>query len=103
MADRIEECAADSADRVFIYYGDRRYTYAEVNAKANQYARALQSLGLKCGDACAMAVENRPEFFFVLWAMAKLGVTASLINTNITGKALAHCLSITSAKAALVG
>lgn len=103
MADRIEECAADSPDRVFLYYGDHRYTYVEVNAKANQYARALQKLGLQCGDACAMAVENRPEFFFILWAMAKLGVTTSLINTNITGKALAHCLSITSAKAAVVG
>ncbi|QDX80170.1 long-chain-acyl-CoA synthetase [Denitratisoma sp. DHT3] len=103
MADRFEECAADSGERIFIHYGDHHWTYGEVNAIANRYARALQGLGLKYGDACAMAVENRPEFFFLLWALAKLGVTASLINTNITGKALAHCLSITSAKAAIVG
>ncbi|HQR02810.1 MAG: long-chain-acyl-CoA synthetase [Proteobacteria bacterium] len=103
MADRIEECAADSGDHVFIYYGGRSYTYGEANARGNQYARAALKLGLKCGDACGVALENRPEFFFALWGLAKIGVTGSMLNTHLSGKALRHSLTITGAKAAIVG
>lgn len=103
MADRIEECAADSCDQVFIYYGDDSYTYGEVNKRANQYARAAINLGLKCGDACGVALENRPEFFFVLWGLAKIGVTGTMVNTHISGKPLRHSLTVTGAKAVIVG
>lgn len=103
LADRVEEQAARQGDKDFLIYGDERYSYAEVNARANQVAHALHAQGLRCGDVCALALENRPEFFFYWFGLAKLGVATAVINTQINGRPLAHALEVTNAVAAVVG
>ncbi len=103
VADRLEEQARRFGDRDFVVYGDRRYSYAEVDARANQVAHALQARGLRCGDVCALAMENRPEFFFYWFGLAKLGVVTAVINTQVTGRPLVHALETTQACAAIVG
>ena len=103
VADRLEEQARRFGDRDFVVYGDRRYSYAEVDARANQVAHALQARGLRCGDVCALAMENRPEFFFYWFGLAKLGVVTAVINTQVTGRPLVHALETTQARAAIVG
>lgn len=103
LADRLEAQAARFAERDFIVYQGRRYSYAEVDARASAFAHALQQRGLTRGDVCALAMENRPEFFFAWFGMAKLGVVAALINHNATGAPLLHALQSTDAKAVVVG
>jgi fatty-acyl-CoA synthase len=103
IADRFEEWAARTPDAVFLHYGAQSQSYGEVNARANQLAHAFRELGLGRGDCCALALENRPEFFSCCMAVLKLGATVALINTHIKGTALAHALRITGAKAAIVG
>jgi len=103
IADRLEGWALSRPQHAFLLAGDVSLSYCQVNAGANQLARAVQRLGLKKGDVCALAMENRPEFFVVFFALAKLGVEVALINTNITGRILAHSLQTTGAKAAVVG
>ncbi|WEN42727.1 Long-chain-fatty-acid--CoA ligase FadD17 [Thauera sp. GDN1] len=103
VADRLEEQAARFGDRVFLIYGGQRFTYAEVDARANQVAHALHARGLRCGDVCALALENRPEFFFYWFGLAKLGVVIAVINTQVTGRPLAHALESTRARAVVVG
>jgi fatty-acyl-CoA synthase len=103
LADRLEAQAARFAGRDFIVYQGRRYSYAEVDARANAFAHALQQRGLVRGDVCALAMENRPEFFFAWFGMAKLGVVTALINHNATGAPLLHALHTTGAKAVVVG
>jgi len=103
VADRLEEQAARFGDRVFLIYGEQRFTYAEVDARANQVAHVLHARGLRCGDVCALALENRPEFFFYWFGLAKLGVVIAVINTQVTGRLLAHALESTRARAVVVG
>lgn len=103
LADRLEAQAARYPERAFIVYHGRRYSYAEVDARANAFAHALHQHGLVRGDVCALAMENRPEFFFAWFGMAKLGVVAALINHNATGAPLMHALETTDAKAVVVG
>ncbi len=103
IADRIEEKAAELGDHPFIIYGDTRFSYAEVNARANKVAHAALACGLKPGDVCAMAMENRPEFFFTWFGLTKIGVVVAFINNQINGKPLQHALESTQAKAAIVG
>jgi fatty-acyl-CoA synthase len=45
MADRLEDCARDFGERIFLTEGDVRYTYAQFNQRANQVARALHEQG----------------------------------------------------------
>ncbi len=103
IADRFEAQVERSPDRPFLMYGGERFSYAEIDARANQIAGVLKDRGLEAGDVCAMALENRPAFFYVWFGMAKLGVAAAFINTQINGEALAHALTTTRAKAAIVG
>ena len=103
VADRIEEKAASHGGHDFIIYGDQRFSYAEVDARANQVAHALHARGLRCGDVCALAMENRPEFFFYWFGLAKLGAVTAVINTQVNGRPLVHALESTEAKAAIVG
>ena len=103
IADRVEEQARRLGDHVFLIYGDQRYSYAEVDARADQVAHAMHARGLRCGDVCALAMENRPEFFFYWFGLAKLGVVTAVINTQVNGRPLVHALETTQARAVIVG
>lgn len=103
LADRFEECAERLADHTFLIYQDHPITYAEVNQEANRYAALMQKYGIESGDVGALMLENRPEFFYVSLAFAKLGVTAALINTQARGKALEHALKETRTKLLFLG
>jgi fatty-acyl-CoA synthase len=103
VADRLEEQAARFGEHNFLIYGGQRVTYAEVDARANQVAHALHARGLRCGDVCAVALENRPEFFFYWFGLVKLGVVVAVINTHVNGRPLAHALETTNARAVIIG
>lgn len=103
VGDRLEEMAARQGERPFLLYGDQRFSYAEVDRQANRYANALKSLGVVCGDTVAMALENRPDFFFAWFGIVKLGASVAFINTQISGRPLAHALAATEARLLLLG
>lgn len=103
LAERFEESTERYAERPCLYYGETRLTYAQTNAYINQVAHAGHELGLRCGDVVALCMENRPDFIFVWLGLAKLGVTAVFLNTNIRGKLLEYGLTETGAKLVVVG
>ena len=45
---------------------------------------------------------NRPEYMAIWLGLCSVGVTAALINTQLRGRSLAHCLDIATAKHAIV-
>ncbi len=81
----------------------RKYTWREINDQANQYAAFLREQGIGKGDVVALMMDNRPEYFFFVMAMAKLGAISALINTNLTGEPLVHAISVAKAKKVFVG
>ena len=103
LADRVEETARRQGERPFLLYGGQRFSYAEVDARANQVAHAAFARGLRPGDVCALAMENRPDFFFTWFGLTKLGVVVAFINTQVSGRPLVHALETTQARAAVVG
>lgn len=103
LADRLEAQSAELGERTLLIYEGRRFSYAEVNRQADRVAHAAAALGLKCGDVCAIALENRPAFFFTWFGLTKLGVTVAFINSQIQGVPLVHAIKTTDAKAVIVG
>ncbi|GAC13970.1 long-chain-acyl-CoA synthetase [Aliiglaciecola lipolytica] len=103
IADRLEAQAKDYADSPFIVYQGKTYTYKDVNEQANRLANAVQARGLKEGDVCAMALENRPEFFFTWFGLTKLGVIVAFINTQVQGSVLEHAIKTTNSSVVIVG
>lgn len=103
LADRLEQQALEQGERPLLMYGEQTLSYAEVDARANQMAHTFYANGLRAGDVCALAMENRPEFFCSWFGLVKLGVVVAFINTQVSGKPLLHALQTTEAKAFLVG
>lgn len=99
----IERAAAKWPDGIAIKFEDRQLTFAQVNAAANRYARALASLGVSKGDVVAINIENRPEFLLTLSGVYKLGAVGALINTSLRSAALSHCLSLVDPRVVIVG
>jgi citronellyl-CoA synthetase len=48
-------------------------------------------------------MENRVEFVSLLLALNKLGAIAALINTNLAGRTLTHCIGITHSRMCIFG
>lgn len=94
-----DECPRSAA----LLFEEQRYSWAEMNARANQYAHWFNAHGVGRDDVVALVMTNRPDFLFVLFGLSKLGAVASLINTNLTGAALAHAVRVCEPKAVLAG
>ncbi len=103
VADRLEELATRSPDRLFLRFEDRDLTYAALNALANRHAHLALQLGVRPGDVVALMMENRPEFLAVWFGLAKIGCVSALINAQIGGEALGHALSVTGSRFLFIG
>jgi fatty-acyl-CoA synthase len=100
--DMVEELAGKHSGNLALVSDRERFTYAEWNRRANRYARWLRAQGLSKGDAVALFMPNRPEYICIWTGGTKLGCITALINSNLTGKGLAHCITIADAKVMIV-
>ena len=100
---QFEKLARQQPAHPFLLYGNQRFTYAEANVLVNRHAEAYKAAGLRKRDVVAVVMENRPELFWHLLGLMKLGVVASLINSHAVGKPLAHAIRICSPKRIVVG
>jgi fatty-acyl-CoA synthase len=103
IVDIVEGQARRRPDNVAIYHLDQQMTYAQLDARANRYAHWAMAQGLGRGDVVAILMENRPDYLCAWLGLFKVGAQAALINTNLIGTALAHSITISAAKAAIVG
>jgi long-chain acyl-CoA synthetase len=74
-------------------------TFAQLNARANQLARALRSRGLAKGDGVAVVCRNRPEFAEVYAAVQRSGLRLTTVNWHLTGAEAAYIVDDCEAKA----
>lgn len=103
LGQRVEDTVDKFSERPFLIYADHSYSYKDVGERVNQYANTLVARGVKAGDVCAVALENRPELIFCWFALAKIGAVITLVNYHLQGKPLVHVLQATKTKFVLVG
>ncbi len=77
-------------DRMAILSPSGNRTFAELNARANQAARAFRRLGLVPGDAVALVCGNRPEFAEVHAATQRGGLRITPVNWHLTTDEVAY-------------
>lgn len=103
LGQRIEDKVKKYSEHPFLIYGEDSYSYQEADKKINQYANALLARGVKPGDVCAVAMENRLELIFCWFALAKIGAVTTLVNYHLVGQPLVHVLQATKTSLVLVG
>ncbi|RZJ93297.1 MAG: long-chain-acyl-CoA synthetase, partial [Brevundimonas sp.] len=97
VCDDFEEAVDKFPDNIAIVDEHRSLTYRDLDAMANRYAHWAKSRGLRSSDVIALVMMNRAEYLAAWIGFSKVGIATALINTNLTGQALAHCLSISGA------
>ncbi len=93
--DRFEQLALakSSANRDFLRFEDKRYTYAEAYDLTLRYAAWLKTnYNVAKGEIVALDFQNTDTFALLILALWSLGAAPALINYNLTGPALIHCL-----------
>ena len=103
VAARVEETAAKFPDHTAVIFEGQTLTWRELNQLANRYASCFRRIGLVRGDTVSLMMENRIEYLGVVIATNKLGITAALLNTNLVGRPLSHCMSITNSRMCILG
>ncbi len=82
----------------------RRFSYAQMDARAAAAARALtEGFGVKKGDRVALLAHNRVEFLDVFFAAAKAGFVLVPLSTRLTTNELAGILEDAQPKALIYG
>ncbi|TKJ24842.1 hypothetical protein A6V29_04600 [Blastococcus sp. CCUG 61487] len=80
----------------------RDLTWAELNARTNQLARALRTRGVGAGDSIALVCSNRPEFVETLYASQRSGTRLTPINWHLTADEINYILRDCAATAVVV-
>jgi len=65
---------------------------------AIQLAQWMYEEGVRPGDLVAFYLVNSAEFLMLVFATFAIGAAPSLINYNLEGKALLHCISVSNSK-----
>ena len=97
ICDDIEAAVDAWRDRPAITCDQRTITYGEMDAIANRYAHWAKEHGLRRGQTVALFLPNRIDYLSIWYGLTKIGVAAALINNNLTGAQLSHCLEISGA------
>lgn len=97
ICDDLESAVAQWRDRPAMTFEGRTVTYGELDGIANRYAHWAKGLNLRRGQTVALFMPNRLEYFAIWYGLSKVGVVTALINNQLTGLPLAHCLSISGA------
>ena len=79
--------------------GDKRLTYAQLNAWSNQIANALAASGICRGDHVALLCPNLPYFAAVYFAILKAGAAVVPLNVLLKPREIAYHLRDSDAKA----
>jgi fatty-acyl-CoA synthase len=94
----IEEAAMRLGDAPALLSDRETLTYRGLSYRKNQYARWALEQGLCKGDVVCLLMTNRPEYMAAWLGITSVGVVVSLLNTNLVGNSLAHCIETVSPK-----
>jgi fatty-acyl-CoA synthase len=98
----IEELAQRHGDTDALISARGTLTYRALAERANRYARWALDRRLEHGETVCLMMPNRPEYFAIWLGITRVGGVVSLINTQLRGPSLAHCIDIVKPKHVIV-
>ena len=98
----IEELAQSQGEAAALISATGTLTYRALAERANRYARWALSQNLAKGETVCLMMNNRPEYMAIWLGIISVGGVVSLINTQLRGPSLAHCIDIVAPKHVIV-
>lgn len=73
-------------------------TYLQLEQRSNQAAQLFRALGLVRGDAIAIFMDNRADYFQLAWAAQRSGLFFACISSKLTASEVAYIVQDCGAK-----
>lgn len=91
---------ASGADpnRVALVFGSQRLTFEDLEHRSSALAQGLLGLGFGHGDVVCVLAHNRPEWFELLFALAKIGGVIVPVNYLLKPKEVAYIVRDSGAR-----
>jgi len=102
LAVAVEAMAQVQGDAPALIGEGEAFGYAELATRLRAYARWALEQGLVGGEVVALLAPNRPEYLACWLGVTRVGGVVALINSNLRGLALEHCLKVSGARHLIV-
>ena len=102
MSAVIEALAAQYEDAPALLSSRESLTYRGLAERSNRYARWALAHGLSKGEVVCLLMKNRPEYLAVWLGITSVGGVVALLNTNLVGPSLSHCINIVAPRHVIV-
>jgi fatty-acyl-CoA synthase len=91
----LRERAAKNRDNEFIVFPNLnvRYTFGDIDKKADLLAKGLLAMGLKKGDHIGIWAHNVPDWGVIFYAASRVGIITVPINVNCKHREIAYILA----------
>jgi fatty-acyl-CoA synthase len=101
IADAVHRAAAQFGDRPALAFGDRSWSFRELDLAAGRIAHHLRRLGLAAGDRVAAYGRNSDAYFLLWLACTRAGLVHVPVNFALTGDELTYIITQSGAAAML--
>jgi fatty-acyl-CoA synthase len=98
----IDSYARHAGDASALICDDCHVSYRALAASADRYAKWALNQGMSKGETVCLLMLNQADFMAIWLGITKVGCTVALINTNLSGASLAHCIDIVNPKHVIV-
>jgi fatty-acyl-CoA synthase len=102
LSDVIEDLAGQWGDRPALLSDRESFTFRVLAERSNRYARWALEQGLQKGEVVGLLMTNRPDYFAIWLGITSVGGVVALLNTNLVGPSLEHCINTIHAKHLIV-
>jgi long-chain acyl-CoA synthetase len=97
--DLLARNARNFPDEIGLIFGDRKFTWKELDARAKAFANSLVGLGLRRGDHVALYAKNSNQWVEALFGLAQIGLVSVTVNYRLTASEVAFIVENSGAKA----
>ena len=94
----LPEAAATFGDKTALVFGNRPFTFTELDAMSNSLANGLLAKGVAPGDRVTLYAQNAWEWVVSYYAAAKTGAVINPINAMLTTAEVAYVVEDCGAK-----
>lgn len=97
-----EENVRVRGDEDCIWSREGEYSWNEALKRVHQYAQWFLSQGVRPHSLVGFYLQNSPDFMLAWLGLWAIGAAPAMINWNLSGKALVHCVKMSGAVILLV-
>jgi fatty-acyl-CoA synthase len=93
----LEELAARHGDAPALLSNRENFTYRQLFERSNRYSRWALRENIRKDETICLLMPNRPEYVAIWVGVTRIGGVTALLNTNLVGPSLAHCIDVVGA------